>query len=103
MLDKASLIILAPEILLLVMACVIAMVDLGVKSRLRTLTYWMTMGTLALVAFMCGSLASENQTSLYAFGTMVVSDPMGNWLKCFSALAMMVCLVYGRPYAADRD
>jgi NADH:ubiquinone oxidoreductase subunit 5 (subunit L)/multisubunit Na+/H+ antiporter MnhA subunit len=28
---------------------------------------------------------------------------MANWLKCFATLAMMVCLVYGRPYAADRD
>jgi len=37
MLDKSSLIIVAPEILLLVMACVIAMVDLGVKS-IRLLT-----------------------------------------------------------------
>jgi NADH-quinone oxidoreductase subunit N len=34
---------------------------------------------------------------------MVVSDAMGNWLKCFSSIAMMVCLVYGRPYAGDRD
>jgi len=102
MLDKSSLIVVAPEILLLVMACVIAMVDLGVKSRLRDLTYWLTMGTLALVAYFTGELAVENQT-LYAFGGMVVSDPMGNWLKCFATLAMMVCLVYGRPYAADRD
>src|SRR5687767_10284880 len=102
MLDKSSLIVVAPEILLLVMACVIAMVDLGVKSRLRDLTYWLTMGTLAVVAYFTGQLAVENQT-LYAFGGMVVSDPMGNWLKCFATLAMMVCLVYGRPYAADRD
>ncbi len=102
MLDKSSLIIVAPEILLLVMACVIAMVDLGVKSRMRDLTYWLTMGTLAVVAYFTGQLAVENQT-LYAFGGMVVSDPMGNWLKCFATLAMMVCLVYGRPYAADRD
>ena len=102
MLDKSSLIVVAPEILLLVMACVIALVDLGVKSRLRDLTYWLTMGTLALVAYFTGELAVENQT-LYAFGGMVVSDPMGNWLKCFATLAMMVCLVYGRPYAADRD
>src|SRR5688572_2248327 len=102
MLDKSSLIIVAPEILLLVASCVIAMVDLGVKSRLRDLTYWLTMGTLAFVAYMTGALAAENQT-LYAFGNMVVSDPMGNWLKCFATLAMMVCLVYGRPYAADRD
>ena len=102
MLDNISLIVVSPEIVLLVMACVIAMVDLGVKSRLRDLTYWLTMGTLAFVAYMTGALAAENQT-LYAFGNMVVSDPMGNWLKCFATLAMMVCLVYGRPYAADRD
>jgi NADH-quinone oxidoreductase subunit N len=102
MLDKSSLIVVSPEILLMVMACVIAMVDLGVKSRLRDLTYWLTMGTLAVVAWFTGELAVENQT-LYAFGGMVVSDPMGNWLKCFATLAMMVCLVYGRPYAADRD
>jgi len=102
MLDNISLIVVSPEILLLVMACVIAIVDLGVKSRLRDLTYWLTMATLAVVAYSTGELAIENQT-LYAFGNMVVSDAMGNWLKCFSTLAMMVCLVYGRPYAADRD
>ncbi len=33
---------------------------------------------------------------------MVVSDAMGNWLKCFATLSMMVALVYARPYSADR-
>jgi NADH-quinone oxidoreductase subunit N len=28
---------------------------------------------------------------------------MGNWLKSFAAIAVMVSLVYGRPYALDRD
>jgi NADH-quinone oxidoreductase subunit N len=28
---------------------------------------------------------------------------MGHWLKCFSAIAVMITLVYSRPYAADRD
>lgn len=102
MLDSFSLIVISPEILLLVMACVIALVDLGVTTRLRNLTYRLTMGTLAVVAFFCADLASGGMT-LYAFNKMVVSDPMGNWLKCFATLAMMVCLVYGRPYAADRD
>jgi NADH-quinone oxidoreductase subunit N len=27
---------------------------------------------------------------------------MSNWLKCFATIAMMVTLVYGRPYSADR-
>jgi NADH-quinone oxidoreductase subunit N len=102
MLDKISLIAVSPEILLLVMACVIALVDLGVKSRLRGATYWLTMATLAVVAWFSADFALQDQT-VYAFGNMVVSDPMGNWLKCFATLAMMVCLVYGRPYAADRD
>jgi NADH-quinone oxidoreductase subunit N len=34
---------------------------------------------------------------------MVVADTMAAWLKCFSAIAVMVTLVYGRPYAASRD
>jgi NADH-quinone oxidoreductase subunit N len=102
MLDSSSLAIVSPEILLLVMACVIAMLDLGVKSRMRDVTYWFTMATLAAVAYFTAVLAVDNQTQ-YAFGRMVVSDPMGNWLKCFATLSMMVCLVYGRPYAADRD
>ena len=38
MLDTLSLTVASPEILLLVMTCVIAMLDLGVKTRLRGLT-----------------------------------------------------------------
>jgi NADH-quinone oxidoreductase subunit N len=102
MLDHISFIALSPELILLVMACIIAMVDLGVTSRLRNLTYVMTMLTLAVVAFFTADFALQDQT-IYAFGKMAVSDPMGNWLKFFATIAMMVCLVYGRPYAADRD
>ncbi|MBG9386509.1 NADH-quinone oxidoreductase subunit NuoN [Caenimonas aquaedulcis] len=102
MLDKSSLITLAPEIVLLALACLVSLVDLGVKTRLRNLTYLLTMATLAAVAWLTAGYAVQDQT-LYAFGGMVVSDPMGNWLKFFATVAMMVCLVYGRPYAADRD
>jgi NADH-quinone oxidoreductase subunit N len=28
---------------------------------------------------------------------------MGNWLKCFASLAVLVTLVYGRQYAGERD
>lgn len=101
MLDTLSLYVVAPEILLLVMTCVIALVDLGVKSRLRNLTYGMTLATLAVVTWLCIEFALAGNT-LYGFGGMVVSDPMGNWLKAFAAIAVMVTLVYGRPYAADR-
>jgi NADH-quinone oxidoreductase subunit N len=102
MIDKLSWIAVYPEIILAVMACVIALVDLGVKSRMRTLTYVLTLLTLGVVAVLQALYASGSATT-YGFGNMVVSDPMGNWLKCFATVAVMVSLVYGRPYAADRD
>lgn len=102
MMDKLSWITVYPEIVLLVMACLIALTDLTVTSPRRTATYVLTMLTLAVVAGLNALYATGGQT-LYGFGRMVVSDPMGNWLKCFAAVAMMVTLVYGRPYSADRD
>lgn len=100
--DQSSWALAYPEIFLLVMACVISLVDVAVKSRLRGTTYVLTLSTLAVVAYLQGAAAASGQT-LLGFGGMVISDPMGQWLKCFAALAVMVTLVYGRRYAGDRD
>ena len=101
MIDKLSWIAVYPEIILLVMGCVILLVDLWVKSPMRTLTYVLTLVTLGVVAAAEATYALGGQT-FYGFGNMVVVDPMGSWLKCFSCIAVMVTLVYGRPYAFDR-
>ena len=101
MIDKLSWISVYPEVVLAVMACAITLLDLGVKSPKRTATYVMTLLTLGFVAVMQYLYAAGDNT-IYGFGNMVVSDPMGNWLKFFAAIAMMVTLVYGRAYAADR-
>ena len=101
MIDNISWLAIYPEIVLLTMACVIALVDLGVHSARRTGTYVLTMLTLAVVAALQGMYATSGNT-FYGFGNMVVSDAMGNWLKCFATVAMMVTPVYARPYAADR-
>ena len=89
MIDKLSWITVYPEIVLMVMACVIAIADLGVKTPLRSATYVLTLLTLAVVALLQAAYASGGAT-YYGFGNMVVSDPMGNWLKCFASLALMV-------------
>jgi len=102
MIDNLSWVAAYPEILLLVMACVIALLDLAVKSPLRGATYALTLLTLAVVAVVQGVYASSGQT-IVGWNGMIVSDPMGNWLKCFAAIAMMVTLVYGRSYAGSRD
>ena len=69
---------------------------------MRTLTYLLTLGTLGVVAALEAAHALGGHT-FYGFGKMVVVDPMGSWLKCFACIALMVSLVYGRPYAFDRD
>jgi NADH-quinone oxidoreductase subunit N len=102
MIDKLSWVAAYPEILLLTMACVIALVDLAVKTPLRGGTYGLTLLTLAVVALLQGAAASAGNT-IVGFGGMIVSDPMGNWLKCFASIAVMVTLVYGRGYAGQRD
>ena len=100
--DNSSWMTMYPEIVLLVMACVVTLADLFVKIPKRTATYVLTLVSLGGVALLHAVYADAGQT-LYGFGRMVVSDPMGHWLKCFATIAVMVTLVYSRPYAADRD
>jgi NADH-quinone oxidoreductase subunit N len=102
MIDQLSWVVAYPEILLLVMACVIALLDLAVKTPLRGATYVLTLLTLGVFAALQAYYAGSGET-LKGWSGMVVSDPMGSWLKCFGALAMMVTLVYGRAYAGARD
>ncbi|MFM1909227.1 MAG: hypothetical protein RLZZ591_2904 [Pseudomonadota bacterium] len=102
MIDKLSWITVYPEIILLTMACVISLVDLRVTDARRQLTYVLTLLTLGVVALVLASAASSGGEA-HGFGNMIVSDVMGNWLKCFATIAVMVTLVYARPYAAERD
>ncbi len=102
MIDKLSWVVAYPELLLLAMACVITLVDLSVKTPKRGGTYFLTLLTLGAAAVLHAVYAGAGQTIL-GFGGMVVSDPMGHWLKCFAAVAVMVTLVYGRSYGAERD
>ena len=102
MIDKLSWIAVLPEIILLAMACIILLVDLGVKTPQRNLTYILCLLTLTGVAVLEAVYALKGET-FYGFSKMVVIDPMGSWLKCFASVALMASLVYGRPYAADRD
>ncbi len=101
MIDKISWIVALPDLVLLVMACVIALMDLGVKTAMRGKTYVLTLATLAVVAYLQADRALSGAT-LYGFGNMVVSDAMGSWLKCFTTISVMVTLVYARGYSAHR-
>ena len=91
-----------PEIVLLTMACVVALVDLWVTEPRRTPTYWLTQASLAIVAGMHLWFFDQGLTT-YAMQRMVVADPMGHLLGFFASVAMIITLAYARPYAACRD
>jgi NADH-quinone oxidoreductase subunit N len=91
-----------PEIVLLALTCVVAMVDLYVEHPRRTPTYLLTQATLAVVAAMHLVYFNEGAT-LYGMHRMVVTDPLGHLLGFFASVSVMVTLAYARAYAGERD
>jgi NADH-quinone oxidoreductase subunit N len=92
----------APLAVLLALACLVAMVDLFVDDPRKLVTYRLTQLSLAIVAAL-HLWYFDNGFTIYAMGHMVVADPMGHLLGFFATAAVMVSLVYARPYAAERD
>jgi NADH-quinone oxidoreductase subunit N len=91
-----------PEIVLLGMACVVALVDLFVTSPKRTVTYLLSLASLAVVAGLHLS-ALDSGTAAFAMQRMVVTDAMGHLLSLCATLAVAASLIYAQSYAADRD
>lgn len=91
----------APEIFLLFMACVILLVDLGVKSPRRTLTFALTQLTLLGCAAI--TLLTSNTEVVYTFSGMFVDDMMADLLKLLVYGAVMLALFYSREYIQDRQ
>ncbi|NRF70510.1 NADH-quinone oxidoreductase subunit NuoN [Aquincola sp. S2] len=94
--------VICPEALLLVAACVIAIVDLFVTDEQRRPTFWLTQLSFAAVAALHLS-QYDGGLSLYGMQGMVVSDPMGHLLAFFATIAMMVTVAYAQPYIAARE
>ena len=94
--------VIYPEMLLLVMACAITLVDLWVSDAQRRPTFWLTQATLAAVGLMHLSYFDSGLT-MYGMQAMVVTDPMGHLLAFFAAVAMMVSVAYAQTYLASRD
>ncbi|MET0518346.1 MAG: NADH-quinone oxidoreductase subunit NuoN [Burkholderiaceae bacterium] len=91
-----------PEIILLGMACLVALVDLFVTDPQRRPTYWLTQLTLVVVGAVHLGYFNDGLT-VYAMQGMVVADPMGHLLAFFACVATLITLVYARPYAESRE
>lgn len=91
-----------PEIVLLGMACLVALLDLFVTCPQRRPTYYLTLASLAVVAAL-HLVEIDNGATAYAMQKMVVIDPMGHLLALCATLAVMGSLVYAQVYAGPRE
>lgn len=92
----------APEILLLIMACAVLLIDAFGKSQTRHVTFLVSLGTLAGLTVV--SLLQWNSgITGTSFGGLYVVDSLAHFLKVLSYLAVIATLVYGRGYNEARD
>ncbi len=88
------------EIFMVAMACLVLIVDLFVKDKKRTVTFVLTQLTLVGAAII--TFVNSTGEILYTFSNMYVGDLMGDLLKVFLYVTVMVVLFYSRGYILDR-
>lgn len=91
-----------PEILLLVLALAVLLVDAFSKSKGRHLTFMLSITSL-LVLTVVSLIQWNNGVQGTSFGGLYVVDSMSHFLKVLSYVAVATTLVYGREYAEQRD
>ena len=90
-----------PEMFLLVAASAILLIDMFLGDARRLVTYWLTLATLLVCAFLSAAYLIDGST-WYTFSNAFVGDPMANLLKLATSLATIVTLIYSHDYLVDR-
>ena len=100
--NQMNWLIVYPEIFLLLMTSVVALIGVNASTARLNLTFWVAEISLLVFGFMH---LQELQTgaAVYGIQRMVVADPMGHLLALSAALATAITLGYARPYLASRD
>jgi NADH-quinone oxidoreductase subunit N len=89
------------EIFVTIAATAILLIDMFLPQSRRSLTYWLSLATVVVAAFITYGDYQAGKT-IYTLSNMYVSDPMSNLLKMFTYVAVGATIVYSRQYATDR-
>jgi len=89
-----------PEIVLLISACAVLLIDLFVPEPRRHVSYWLTQLSLAATAL--ATLYVFHKMPVRTFGNMFVADAFGDLLNFLSCVTVMLMLAYSRDYLAAR-
>ena len=90
----------SPELLLLVLACAVLVVDVYLGDRMRRLTYQLTQAAVVATAVLC--IATTPSEPVVSFSGSFVSDPMSGALKVAMLLIGYYAFFYARTYLGQR-
>ena len=100
--NQLNWLIVYPEIFLLLMTSVVALVGVNASEARLNLTFWIAQISLAVLALMHLNELQAART-VYGMQRMVVIDPLGHLLALAASLATMITLGFARPYLKSRD
>jgi NADH-quinone oxidoreductase subunit N len=89
-----------PEIVVLVGACVILLVDAWLDDSRRHVGYWLSQLTILVAA--CVTVRTMDSVPAHVFYNMVVDDPVADVLRFLSFVAVSIVLFYSRTYLMAR-
>src|ERR1700686_3525087 len=89
-----------PEIVLLLLACTLLVIDLFIADEERHVTYWLTQVSLVGCALL--TLATLGRATTVTFQGMFVADLMSQVLKAATLLTVAATIMLGRTYLEVR-
>ncbi|MBK9623269.1 MAG: NADH-quinone oxidoreductase subunit NuoN [Rhodocyclaceae bacterium] len=90
----------APELFLVTMAMVLIFVDLAFGEARRWIVGALTVATLVGAAVIT-VLTADGQSTL-TFSNLFADDPLADFLKLLTYLSVIMVIIYGRGYLAER-
>ena len=91
----------SPEIVLLLLICVVLITDVFLSDENRIVTFWISIATLVLTAWTLLAVAPDARTLL--FDGSYVSDPLSQLLKLAATGMVAIAFIYSRDYLQQND
>ena len=91
----------APEMVLLVMICIVLIADLFIEDDHRIITYWLTIASL--VVTLLSVLATNPGGTELTFSGSYISDPLSHVLKIAVIGFVGIVFLYSRDYLRAND
>jgi NADH-quinone oxidoreductase subunit N len=91
----------AAELFVAGMALLVLLVVSFMRRGAATAAYWLTQATVVGMAA-TALLSGRDVGFSFTFGQMYIDDPLGDFLKLWVALSVLMSLLYGRRYLIDR-